>query len=291
MMSKMIVSARKRKILSTIALYIAYTVFILVFLMPIIWMFSTSLKPEAQVLSYPPRWIPKSVTLENYREVITALPNFFRWFFNSIVVGVGTVLLTVFLSALASYGFARLRFKGRDIIFLGVIASLLLPVQLTIVPLFLFFTKLRLADTYISLILPSAANAFGVFLLRQFFMGIPYELTDAAKIDGCSELGIFFRVVLPLSRNALMAVTIFVFMWSWNSFLWPLIIINADEMRTLPLGLALRLGVGDVAGGTAAPRWGIAMAGSFMASLPAIVFYLLLQRHFRSGIALTGIKG
>jgi len=182
-----------------------------------------------------------------------------------------------------------MRFRGREWLFLLILSTILVPVHITIVPLFLGLAKLKLTDTYFSLIMPTVANGFGVFLLRQFFQGIPAELEEAAIIDGASRLGVLLRVVLPLARPAITAVAIFLFILSWNDFMWPLIVTNTDATRTLPVGLASSL-AGTVGGGAIA-YYGMGMAGSVLATLPVLVIFLVLQRHFVQGIALTGLKG
>jgi ABC-type glycerol-3-phosphate transport system permease component len=182
-----------------------------------------------------------------------------------------------------------MRFRGQQWIFLLILSTILVPVHITIVPLFLGLAKLRLTDTYFSLIMPTVANGFGIFLLRQFFQGIPQELEEAAVIDGASRLGVLVRVVLPLSRPALTAVAIFLFILSWNDFMWPLIVTNSDATRTLPVGLAASL-AGTVSGGAIA-YYGMSMAGSVLATVPALLIFLALQRYFVQGIALTGLKG
>ena len=255
---------------------------------PLFWMLSTSLKPEGQILSLVPRWIPRVFTLENYRDVLVKFP-LVRWGVNSLVVATGSTSLGLLVSVPAAYAFAKMRFRGQQWIFLLILSTILVPVHITIVPLFLGLAKLKLTDTYFSLIMPTVANGFGVFLLRQFFQGIPQELEEAAIIDGAGRLGVLVRVVLPLSRPPLVAVAIFLFIQSWNDFMWPLIVTNSDATRTLPVGLASSL-AGTVSGGAIA-YYGMSMAGSVLATLPAMVIFVFLQRYFVQGIALTGLKG
>ena len=271
-----------------LGLYALMLLVLVFWLAPLVWMLSTSLKPEGQILSLVPRWIPKTFTLENYRDVLDKF-QLIAWGVNSLVVAGGATLLGLFVSIPAAYAFARMRFRGREWLFLLILSTILVPVHITIVPLFLGLAKLKLTDTYFSLIMPTVANGFGVFLLRQFFQGIPTELEEAAIIDGASRLGVLLRVVLPLARPAITAVAIFLFILSWNDFMWPLIVTNTDATRTLPVGLASSL-AGTVGGGAIA-YYGMGMAGSVLATLPVLVIFLVLQRHFVQGIALTGLKG
>ena len=269
-------------------LYALMGLVLLLWVGPLVWMVSTSLKPEGQILSLVPRWIPQVFTLENYRDVLLKFP-MVAWGLNSLVVASGATILGLVVSIPAAYAFAKMRFRGQQWIFLLILSTILVPVHITIVPLFLGLAKLRLTDTYLSLIMPTVANGFGIFLLRQFFQGIPQELEEAAIIDGASRLGVLVRVVLPLSRPALTAVAIFLFILSWNDFMWPLIVTNSDATRTLPVGLAASL-AGTVSGGAIA-YYGMSMAGSVLATVPALLIFLLLQRYFVQGIALTGLKG
>ncbi|MFI5340909.1 MAG: ABC transporter permease subunit [Candidatus Methylomirabilales bacterium] len=271
-----------------LGLYALMGLVLILWVGPLLWMLSTSLKPEGQILSLVPRWIPRVFTLENYRDVLVKFP-LVRWGANSLVVAGGSTLVGLLISIPAAYAFAKMRFRGQQWIFLLILSTILVPVHITIVPLFLGLAKLKLTDTYFSLIMPTVANGFGVFLLRQFFQGIPQELEEAAIIDGASRLGVLVRVVLPLSRPPLVAVAIFLFIQSWNDFMWPLIVTNSDATRTLPVGLASSL-AGTVSGGAIA-YYGMSMAGSVLATLPAMVIFVFLQRYFVQGIALTGLKG
>ena len=272
-----------------LGLYVVMALVLILWLGPLLWLLSTSLKPEGQILSLVPRWIPKTFTLENYVEVFQKF-RLERWLLNSLMVAGGATALGLLVSVPAAYAFARMRFRGQEWLFLLILSTILVPVHITIVPLFIGLAKVHLTDTYFSLIMPTVANGFGVFLLRQFFQGIPRELEEAAVIDGASRLGVLLRVVLPLSRPALTAVAIFLFLLSWNDFMWPLIVTNSDTTRTLPVGLATFVGGGTV-GGQSIAYYGIGMAASVLATIPAIIFFLALQRYFVQGIAFTGLKG
>jgi len=250
-------------------------------------MISTSLKPENQVFSYPPKWIPKTFTLENYATILREFP-IDLWLYNSVVVAVLTTIIVLIIDSLAAYAFARMDFKGRDFLFMLVLSTLMIPIQASVVPLFLLMTKLRLADTYVGLILPQVANPLGIFLLRQFFSGIPVELEDAAKIDGCSRMGILIHIILPLSLPVLATLAIFTFVASWNNFLWPLIITRTETV-TLPVGLSsFSSGVGEA---PEARQYGIVMAASGFATFPVLLIFLFLQRYYIRGITFTSIKG
>ncbi|MFB3816716.1 MAG: ABC transporter permease subunit [Candidatus Methylomirabilales bacterium] len=275
-------------VLVRLGLYALLALVLVAWVAPLLWMLSTSLKPEGQILTLVPRWIPQTFTLEHYVEVFRQF-RLERWLLNSLVVAAGATALGLAVSIPAAYAFARMRFRGQQWLFLLILSTILVPVHITIVPLFLGLAKLRLTDTYFSLIMPTVANGFGVFLLRQFFQNIPEELEEAAIMDGAGRLGVLLRVVLPLSRPPIMAVAIFLFLLSWNDFMWPLIVTNTDATRTVPVGLAASLG--GTVGGQAIAYYGISMAGSVVATLPALAIFVVLQRYFVQGIALTGLKG
>lgn len=276
------------RLLLRVGLYSLMALVAAAWVAPLLWMLSTSLKPEGQILSLVPRWVPQTFTLENYRDVLEKY-RLVAWGVNSLVVAAGATVVGLVLSVPAAYAFARMRFRGQQGLFLLILSTILVPVHITIVPLFIGLAKLRLTDTYFSLIMPTVANGFGVFLLRQFFQNIPPELEEAAIIDGASRLGVLLRVVLPLSRPAVTAVAIFLFILSWNDFMWPLIVTNTDATRTLPVGLAASLG--GTVGGQGIAYYGMSMAGAVLATIPALVIFLVLQRYFVQGIALTGLKG
>ncbi|TPM27501.1 carbohydrate ABC transporter permease [Mesorhizobium sp. B2-3-4] len=252
---------------------------------PILWMLVTSIKPESEIYAYPPTWIPDVPTLEAYGALFQRFP-MLTWFRNSAIVGIITTVLTLAVDALAAYPLARMQFPGRRIIMGVVFATFLLPYELLFVPLFLGLNSYGLVDSIFSLTVPASANAFGVFLLTQFFQAVPRELEDAAIMDGCSRFGFFWRILLPLTKPGLATVAIFTFVASWNNFFWPLIATNSDETRTLPVGLATLVG-----GAGMSMKQSVLMASSVVATLPTAIFFLALQRHFVRGIAATGIKG
>ncbi|CDX61610.1 ABC transporter, permease protein [Mesorhizobium plurifarium] len=252
---------------------------------PMLWMLVTSIKPESEIYAYPPAWIPDAPTLEAYGALFQRFP-MLTWFRNSAVVGILTTVLTLAVDALAAYPLARMQFPGRRVIMGVIFATFLLPYELLFVPLFLGLNSYGLVDSIFSLTVPASANAFGVFLLTQFFQAVPRELEDAAIMDGCSRFGFFWRILLPLTKPGLATVAIFTFVASWNNFFWPLIATNSDETRTLPVGLATLVG-----GAGMSMKQSVLMASAVVATLPTAIFFLALQRHFVRGIAATGIKG
>jgi multiple sugar transport system permease protein len=260
--------------------------FALLMLAPVAWMFITSIKPESDVLSLPPRWIPKTSSLENYQSLFAKAEEFpvARWLLNSVAISLSVTFLVLLISSLAAFAFSRIHFKGRDSLFLFVVATMIIPGQVTLIPVFLIVTKLGLFNTYGGIVLPGLASAFGVFLLRQFFQTIPEELEEAAFLDGAGLWTIYSRVILPLAKPALATLAIFTFMGSWNDFVWPLIVTNDVEMRTLPVGLSIFQGRYNL-------EYGITMAAAVLTTLPMIVVFLIFQKRITEGIALTGLKG
>jgi multiple sugar transport system permease protein len=252
-------------------------------LIPIVWMLLTALKTPAEVSADPPTWFPETLRWANFRDAWNFAP-FGRYLINSLVMAGGIALTQVVTSALAAYAFARLRFPGRDFLFYVYLGTLIIPPQVTVIPQFLIVRELHWVDTYAGLIIPQAFTAFGVFLLRQFFIGIPFELEEAARIDGASRWGCFWRIILPLSGPALATLGIFAFMWHWNNLLWPLIVSNTD--KTIPIVVGLTRFQGEH--GT---DWQLLMAASVVATIPVLVAYFAAQRWFVQGIATSGFGG
>ncbi|MEX1169772.1 MAG: carbohydrate ABC transporter permease [Chloroflexota bacterium] len=250
---------------------------------PFLWMLSTSFQSDGALLVPPPRLIPSPIETGNYAKIAEAFP-LWRFLLNSVVVAVVSTVLQVATSAMAAYAFARLRFRGRDALFLLYIATLMIPLQVTIMPLFVEMRYLGFIDSYPGLVLPSIASAFGTFLLRQAFLGLPRELEEAAFMDGAGHVTVFRRIVLPLAMPALATFAIFAFMASWNSFLWPLIIVNSPDLMTLPVGLSNLQG-------RYATSWNLLMAGSTVAVLPILIVYAVGQKYVIRGVTLTGLKG
>jgi multiple sugar transport system permease protein len=278
--------ARRRRRLGLLAAALTYALLSLgaiIMLLPFVWMLSTSLKTQASVFVYPPEWIPNPVQWRNYADVVSVMP-FLRYVANTTFVATSITFLHLAVSSLAAYAFARLRFPGRNRLFFAYLATLMVPGQVTLIPNFLIVKYLGWIDTYQALIIPQIFTAFGTFLLRQYFLTIPNELEDAARIDGASAFGIYWRIVLPLSGPALATLAVFTFTAQWNNFLWPLIVINDEQMRTLTVGLRALVGEFTV-------QYPLLMAGSVISVLPMLILFLLAQRFFVRGIALTGLAG
>jgi ABC-type glycerol-3-phosphate transport system permease component len=256
---------------------------------PLAWMVSTAFKPESEVFSYPPRWLPHAPTLMNFQHVLERFA-FGHWWLNSIVAALASTLLVLIFDSLAAYAFARMRFRGSGLTYGLVLSMLMVPIQVTIIPLYLFFAQIGLLDTLPSIFLPTVANVTGIFILRQFFRTIPTDLEDAARIDGAGPLQFWWSILLPLSQPALASVAIITFISSWNNFLWPLVASNSDRSRTLPVGIAQFFGAGTGVSGSA-PQFGISMAAALLATLPAVVFFLILQPYFVRAITTSGLKG
>jgi len=249
--------------------------------LPFLWMITTSLKPES-TLYQAPLLVPTHFQWENYLKAWHAAP-FPRFFLNSLVMTAGIVMGQTLFSAMAGYAFARLRFPGRDLLLLLVLGTMMIPFPVTLIPSFLVVNALGWVDTYNALIIPRAVSAFAIFLFRQFFLSLPKELEEAALIDGASRLGIFFRIVLPLSTPVLAASAVFSFLFAWNDFLWPLIVTNSTEMRTVQLGLAVFQGQYGI-------FWTLLTAAATIVTFPAILAFLAAQRQFIAGITSTGLK-
>ena len=250
---------------------------------PFLWMLGTSLKAPSEIFQYPPRWLPEDPQWQNYGEVTRVLP-FGRYFLNSAIVAISVTFLQLIICSMAAYAFARLRFPGRDWLFLAFLAALMIPGQITLIPRFLLMRELGWFNTYQALILPFAFSSFGTFLLRQYFMTLPRELEEAARIDGASYFQCYRLVALPLARPALAALAIFTFIDQWNSFLWPLIVTTQREMQTLTVGLNTLRGEFNTA-------WQLLMAGSVIAILPILIIFVIGNRYFIRGITSSGFGG
>jgi len=259
------------------------------FLMPFIWMFATSLKIDPEVYRVPPTWLPRVVRWENYSEAMTYEP-FGLYFVNTLKYGLSATVGAVLSSALCAYGFSRVQWKGRDTVFWVVLSTMMIPGQVRMIPLFLIFKRIGWLDTYLPLVIPSyLGSAYFIFMMRQFFMTIPTELSDAARIDGCSELGIFFRIILPLSRSALVVVGLFRFMDAWNDYMGPLIYLRDIDKYTVAMGLQHLRQYGQAA--SPEQYWPHLMAAASVVTVPIVIMYFFTQRTFVEGIALTGVKG
>ena len=252
-------------------------------LLPFLWMLSTSLMNDLEVYQFPPKFIPSVVRWSNYVEAMSLQP-FGRYFLNSLIVAGVSVLGQLTFCSMAAYAFARLRFPARDKIFALYLSTMMIPAIVTIIPAFLIITTFGWVNTYWALFTPTLSSVWGIFLLRQFFLTIPKELEDAARVDGASDLVVFFRVILPLSRPALATLAIFTFMGSWKDFLWPLIVTNRADMRTVEVGIASFNSL-------YATDWPHQMAATVVVMIPVIVIFLIAQKHFVRCITLTGLKG
>lgn len=267
--------------------YIVTILICIVFLVPIAWALVCSVKPEVDITTYPPKWIPDVFTWSNYSIVLEKYP-YLGWMKNSLITAVSGTLLILILSSLAAYAFARFQFRGKKLLYGIIVTMLLIPIQAYMIPLFLLCSKIGLLNTYAGIILPSAANVTSIFILTSFFKGLPIELEEAARIDGCGEFRIFLQVMLPLSKPALSTVTILTFISNWNSFLWPMICIRQDALKTLPVGIAQFMGSVN---SNAQFQYGTSLAGCCMAIVPTLLVFLALQKYFVEGIASSGIKG
>lgn len=254
---------------------------------PFAWMISTSLKTPPQALSLPVRWIPDPVTLQNY-ESVWARFNFARYFANTLFISVSVTVLSVVICSLAGYAFAKKRFWGRETLFNMLLATMTIPGAVLMTPLFTIILRLGLINTFIGIIIPFCVGVSNIFLMRQYITTIPTDLEEAARVDGASELGIWWRVILPLSVPAAATVAIFSFVGAWDGFLWPLIVLKNKQMWTL--NVALGLLQGEYIASEASP-WGILMAGSLVVTLPLVVVFILLQRYFMQGLVLGAVKG
>ena len=266
----------------TIATHVALIAGATVSAMPFLWMVTTSLKPPG-ALYQPPLLVPIHFEWANYAEAWRAAP-FPRFFLNSAVMAVGITLAQTMLSAMAGYAFARLRFPGRDALFLVVLGTMMIPFPVTLIPSYMIVAQLGWIDTYAALIVPRAASAFAIFLFRQFFLHLPRELEEAALIDGAGRFAIFWRIVIPLSTPVIAASAIFSFLFAWNDFLWPLVVTTSPRMQTIQVGLAMFQGQYGV-------FWTLLMAACVLAVIPAILAFLVAQRRFIEGMTTTGLKG
>lgn len=275
---------RRRRIISALK----YTVLILVSLLllfPFYWMVITSLKDSTQIFVFPPELFPKKITFENFKELFNHM-KFFRYMWNSLLVSGVNSLCIVLISGITAYAFAKLKFAGRDVIFLFFLAGLMIPVEVITVPLYFMLGKIGWVDKLVSLMVPSifgSAGVFGLFILRQFFITVPDELVEAARIDGCSQLGIVFRIVMPMAKSAIATVVIFTFANCWNEFFQPLIFLSSQENYTLPLALAMF----SDEGGT---KWHLVMAASTLATIPLLSVFYMCQNKFIESMAMSGIK-
>ena len=274
---------RRRSPLRAFVSQALLTLVLLFFLAPFLWALLTALKPADEVFSTPPKPIGTRIAWENFADAWNYLP-FGRFMVNGVIVSVLGTLLVLVTSVLAAYAFARLSFRFRDRIFLLYLGTLMIPQEVLVVPMFILMQQLGWVNSYAALIVPWAFTAFGTFLLRQFFLGIPQELEEAAMVDGAGRIRVLLRIIVPIARPAIAVLAVFTFINYWNSFLWPLIIVNTTDLATVPLGL-------NMFRGQQGNQWHLMMAASMISMLPSILMLLLLQRHLVRGIALSGLGG
>ncbi|MDF0554131.1 carbohydrate ABC transporter permease [Kamptonema sp. UHCC 0994] len=268
----------------TVWTYILLSAIALIMLFPLLWLLSTAFKSSTEnIFQFPPQLLPKQPTLQNFVTVWQTNP-FGRYLFNSTLVAALTVSLNLLFCSLAAYPLARLDFRGRDLIFTGVVTTIMIPFQIVMIPLYILTVNLGLKNSYLGVILPGIASAFGIFLLRQAFLAVPKELEEAARIDGCSELGIWWHIMIPSIKPALVTLAIFVFIGSWSDFLWPLLVLDKPEYYTLPLGVA-------TLAGTFSLNWRLIAAGSIISIAPAIALFLILQKYIVPTDVAAGVKG
>ena len=275
--------AGARRLTGRAAIYLAVALVGLVFLFPFAWLVATSLKADREIFAYPPTVYPHTIRWANYADAVSYIP-FLRYLVNTIVICAGNAIGILFSCSLTAYAFARLRWPGRDVVFVLILATMMLPFQVTMIPLYIIFRSLGWINTFAPLIVPAFfGDAFSIFLFRQFFLTIPFELTDAGRIDGCNEFRLYWNIVLPLSRPALATVALLTILGNWTDFLRPLIYLNDQGLWTLSLGLMGFLGEHSAA-------WGPLMAASVIFTLPLIVLFFFTQKTFVQGIVTSGLK-
>jgi multiple sugar transport system permease protein len=272
-----------KKPLKATVIYVVLAVGGVIMAFPFIWMLLTSFKGYYEIIDTTAPFFPREPTLANYKKVFETA-QFGRWFLNSLVVASLETTSVCFLSSLVGFTLAKYRFPGQNIIFIMILSTLMIPTEMLVIPWYLMVSRIGLIDTYWGIWFPSVITGFGVFLMRQFMRGVPDDLIDAARIDGLNEFGIFLRVAFPLVKSAVAALGIFTFIGNWGAFLWPLIVVESTEMRTLPLGLAFFSGEAGV-------QWDMIMTGASIATVPVLIVFIIFQKHIIKGIALAGLKG
>lgn len=274
---------KKPKLLKACVCYLVLALGAVSMLLPFVWMISTSLKTKSQVSAYPPVWIPNPVKWENYSQAISSFP-FVRYTLNTLFVTVAVLIGTVLVSVCAGYAFARMRFKFRNQLFLIVLATMMVPGQVTMIPIFKLVKDLGWMNSYLALIVPSLCSAFSIFLMRQFFLSLPKELEAAAMVDGCTPIRTLFSIFVPLSKPAIATISVLTFMGTWNSFLWPMLLISDKNKQMISVGLLQFQGM-------FATNYELLMAATFLSLLPIFIIYFFAQDYFIEGIATSGMKG
>ncbi|MFG1922291.1 carbohydrate ABC transporter permease [Cryptosporangium sp. NPDC048952] len=278
-----VAAPRKRRWLPFSAWHLVLMPLSLIFVLPLVQMVLTSLMPEAQITKFPPEFIPRGIHFDGY-QTLFAQSKIVRWVVNTVVVSAVSVLAHLVLCSLAGYGFARLKFPGRGLAFLGIIATVMIPIQVLMIPTYLLFARIGIVDTLAAAFVPWLASAFGIFLMRQFFLSLPVELEEAALLDGAGAFRTFTSIVLPLARPALATLAVFTLLSSWNDLLWPLIAITDDSKYTLQVGLASFQGMRRT-------EWSQLMAGNVIATLPLVLAFLFAQKRFIATMSFSGLKG
>lgn len=265
-----------------LVIWLLLVFFAFLFIMPVLFMVMTSFKDKGQIWAYPIVWIPRPFIVQNYVDALNQIP-YFRAIFNSFVIAAATVVCQSIVASMAAYAFTFINFRGKNIVFLIILATMMIPGYVLLIPLYLIVDKLRLMDTYFAMIAPYMISAFSIYLLKSFYSSIPKGLDEAARIDGCSRIQILFRIILPLSGSALLSMGIFVFMNQWNSFLWPLLVTAKDDVRPITIYLSY-FTIGNKT------EYGPLMAAATLASAPMLIIFVFAQRHFIEGLAMTGMK-
>ena len=279
-------SAWRRKFpsLEAVTLYVILTVLAILFVLPVFYLFMGAFKAESELFRVPFKWLPDKFILDNFTNMFQSIP-FMRYLKNTMIIVAFNIVGSLLSCSLVAYGFSRLRWPGRDKVFILVLITMILPYQVTLVPLFLMFTKIKWIGTFLPLIVPCFfGNPFFIFLLRQFFTGIPQDISEAARIDGASEFTIFSRLILPMAKPALTTVALFAFIRSWNDFLGPLVFLGRDELYTLSLAASMLKSNLD-------PNWSVLLALGTVMILPVLLIFFVMQKYFIQGIAMSGIKG
>jgi multiple sugar transport system permease protein len=277
-------SQRSRRSWLSVLAWVVLIVTTIISLWPMYWLFVTALTPTRETIKVPPDLIPIHGSFENFQRLFGQAKNYWRWALNSLTVTLSVTLFHILFDTLAGYAFAKKRFPGRNLMFWVILSTLMIPVHVTLVPLYIVTRKLGLIDSLWALILPGTADVFGIFLMRQYIQTLPSELEEAARIDGSSEPGVFWHVILPLSKPALGALAIFTFVRFWNAFLWPLIVLQKSINYTLPVGV-------NSLQGEFSTDYGLIFAGAALAALPMIIFFLVFQRYFLEGVRMGALKG
>ena len=278
----MMIESSGQKVLKVL-LYVFLIVMAAIMLLPFLWMLSASLKQDRDVFTFPIKWIPENPEWANYSRIWTQIP-LLTYILNTVKLTIIVTLLQLFTSSFAAYAFAKLRFKGRNALFLGYVATIAVPWQAYMVPQFMMLREMGLNNTHLAIIILQAFSAFGVFMMKQFYEGIPTELCEAARIDGMTEYGIYAKIMLPLAKPSLSTLTIFTFVNTWNDFLGPYIYLTRDNLKTIQLGLRSFIG-------QYSSEYGLIMAGSVVTMIPVIAVFLSLQKYFVEGVASSGLKG